>query len=139
MSSGQVESGEFRIGQKFVIQIYIVGQDSLIRDTLWFACEIIRKKWIIYLRFLIRFDFVLQVNHDSWVNRDWRRIKIKPNQMKEIKLNRESKLIKIKMNRESKWIKIRIKSNKTHIFLWGLKMVCNKIFVYNLSVTNKSG
>ena len=33
-----------------------------------------------YLRFLIRFDFDSQVNHDSRLNRDSRRLKIIPNQ-----------------------------------------------------------
>ena len=76
----------------------------LIHNSFWYAIQIDfililirREARFTYLWFLIRFDFDPQVNHDSRVRRDLRRIKIKPNQNEynqfesRIKINQKQK------------------------------------------------
>ena len=69
--------------------IWIRVRTSLIRNSLWFEIEStydsqMSESRFTYLWFLIRFDFDSQVNHDSRVNHDLRRMKIKPNKKSKV-------------------------------------------------------
>ena len=102
--------------------IWIRVRTSLIRNSLWFEIEStydsqMSESRFTYLWFLIRFDFDSQVNHDSRVNHDLRRMKIKPNKNESLRF--------VRIESESKWIKI--KNKMIHLANQNLFVIFDKL------------